>query len=185
MIGANQIKPGIVIKLEDRLFAVVSFTHTKPGKGGALLRLKLKDVSTGQVMERTISTNDKVDNAYMEEKKLTYLYKDNSHFHFMDDETYEQVAFTVDELGNVQFFLKENDHVFATVHDGKIISLANNMFVELKVIETDPGFKGDTVKAGTKSAKLETGALIQVPLFINSGDVIKIDTRTKEYVERV
>ncbi|MDP8234507.1 MAG: elongation factor P [Candidatus Saelkia tenebricola] len=185
MISVNQIKPGMVIKLENRLLAVVSYTHTKPGKGGAFLRLKLKDISTGQTMERTISTDDKVDNAYMEEKKLTYLYRDGSGFHFMDDETYEQVSLTEDDLGDIRLFLKENDYVSVTLHDGKIIALVNNMFVELKVVETDPGFKGDTVKSGTKPAKMETGAVIQVPLFIDNGDVIKIDTRIQEYVERV
>ena len=185
MISANQIKTGMVIKLEGKLFAIISFSHTKPGKGGAYLKIKLKDISKGQMLERTISTDEKVDNAYIEEKRINYIYRDAQGYHFMDDETYEDVTIAEDELEDVKGFLKENSHVNATVYENKIVALSLPIFVELEITETDPGFKGDTVKTGTKPAKLETGATVQVPLFIDKGDVIKIDTRTAGYVERV
>ncbi|MDP8253092.1 MAG: elongation factor P [Candidatus Kaelpia aquatica] len=185
MISANQIKTGMVIKLEGKLFAVVNFSHTKPGKGGAYLKIRFKDISSGQTLERTISTDEKVDNAYVEEKRMNYVYKDSQGYHFMDDETYEDTTIVADDLEDMKDFLKENSHINATVYEGKIVALSLPLFVELEVVETDPGFKGDTVKTGTKPAKLETGATVQVPLFIDKGDVIKIDTRTAGYVERV
>jgi len=185
MISANQIKTGMVIKLEERLFAVVSFSHTKPGKGGAYLRIRFKDISNGQTLERTISTDDKVDNAYIEEKRMNYVYRDAQGYHFMDDETYEDTVIAEEDIEDIKGFLKENSHIDATVYEGKIVAMSLPMFVELEIVETDPGFKGDTVKTGTKPAKLETGATMQVPLFIDKGDVIKIDTRTSGYVERV
>ncbi|MDP8216505.1 MAG: elongation factor P [Candidatus Kaelpia imicola] len=185
MIPANQIKRGMVIKLEEKLFAVVNFSHTKPGKGGAYLRVRLKDVSNGQVIERTISTDEKVDNAYVEERRMNYIYRDSQSYHFMDDETYEDVAIAADDIEEIKDFLKESSHINATMYEGKIVVLSLPMFVKLEIIETDPGFKGDTVKTGTKPAKLETGATIQVPLFIDKGDVVKIDTRTAGYIERV
>ncbi|MDD5614325.1 MAG: elongation factor P [Candidatus Omnitrophica bacterium] len=185
MISANQIKTGMVIKLEGKLYAVVGFTHTKPGKGGAFLRIKMKDISSGQTLERTISTDQKIDDAYVEEKKLTYLYYDSQGGHFMDDENFEEVVLSQDDLEGLKDFLKESSHLDATVYEGRIVALSLPLFVELEITDTQPGFKGDTVKAGTKQAKLETGAFIQVPLFIDKGDVIKIDTRTGEYVERV
>ncbi len=185
MIPANQIKTGMVIKVEGRLFSIVSFSHTKPGKGGAFLRVKLKDISNGQTLERTISTDEKVDNAYVEEKRMNYIYRDSQGYHFMDDETYEDVTMIEEDLEGMKGFLKENSHINATVYEGKIVALSLPLFVELEIVETDPGFKGDTVKTGTKPAKLETGTTIQVPLFIDKGDVVKIDTRTAGYVERV
>jgi elongation factor P len=185
MISANQIKTGMVIKLDRKLFAVVTFSHTKPGKGGAYLRIKLKDIASGQIIERTISTDDKLDNAYIEEKRMNYIYRDAQGYHFMDDETYEDVIMAESELEDIKGFLKENSHINATLYEGKIVTISLPMFVELKIVDTEPGFKGDTVKTGTKPARLETGAAIQVPLFIDKGDVIKIDTRTSGYVERV
>lgn len=185
MIPANQIKQGMVIKLESRLFGVLSFTHTKPGKGGAYLRLKLKDISSGQVLEKTISTDEKVEDVFVEERKLIYLYYDGERYNFMDEKSYEQIELTPQELEEVKFYLKENEAVTATFYQGKIISISPPIFVELKVVETEPGYRGDTVKAGSKPAKLESGLILQVPLFINNGDVVKVDTRTGEYVERV
>ncbi len=185
MIPANQIKTGMFIKQDLRLCAILGYSHTKPGKGGAFLRMRIKDIVTGQVLEKTISTAEKVDNVFVEERKLNYLYRDSAGFHFMDETTYEDIEMSEDKVSDVMQFVKENDPVYATVYEGKIVSLSSPLFVELKIIETDPGFKGDTVKSGSKSAKLETGVIVSVPLFINNGDTIKIDTRTGEYVERV
>ena len=185
MIPANQVKPGMVLKIDSRLYAVLSYSHTKPGKGGAFLRIKLKDILTGQVLEKTISTAEKVDNVYVEERKLSYLYKDNLAFHFMDQQSYDDIILSQEELEDIKFYLKENDSVRGTFYEGKIVALAPEVFVNLKVVETEPGFKGDTVKSGTKPAKLETGLTLGVPLFIEKGDLIKVDTRTGEYVERV
>lgn len=185
MIPVNQVKTGIVIRFENRLFTVLGFTHTKPGKGGAYLRMKLKDIITGQLIERTVSTDDKVEDVFIEERKLTYLYKDKGIFHFLDEATFEEIEIPESELENIKYYLKENAKVSANFHEGKVVSITPSTFVELKVIDTEPGFKGDTVKSQTKSARLETGLVVDVPLFINVGDILKIDIRTGEYVERV
>ncbi|RKY37840.1 MAG: elongation factor P [Candidatus Omnitrophota bacterium] len=185
MIPVNQIKIGMVIKMDSRLYAVLGFSHTKPGKGGAFLRLKLKDVVSGQVVEKTISTDDKVKNVYMEERTLVYLYNDGQFLHFMDEQNYEEIEILREDLEDIFFYLKENSTVTASFHEGKIITVTPPNSVILEVVETEPGFKGDTVKAGTKPARLETGLVVQVPLFIKVGDKVKIDTRTGEYLERV
>lgn len=185
MIPANQVKTGMILKIDSKLYAVLNYSHTKPGKGGAFLRIKLKDILTGQVLEKTISTAEKVDNVYVEERQLSYLYKDNLGFHFMDQESYDDIVLSQEELEDIKFYLKENDSVRGTFYEGKIVALVPEIFVNLKVVETEPGFKGNTVKSGVKPAKLETGLTLGVPLFIEKGDLIKVDTRTGEYVERV
>jgi elongation factor P len=185
MIPVNQVKIGMVIKMDSKLYAILGFSHTKPGKGGAFLRLKLKDIVTGQVVEKTISTDDKVENVYMEERSLVYLYNDGQFLHFMDEQSYDEIEIPREDLEDILLYLKENSTVTASFHEGKIVTIAPPNSVVLEVIETEPGFKGDTVKAGTKPAKLETGLVVQVPLFIKVGDKVKIDTRTGQYLERV
>jgi elongation factor P len=185
MIPVNQIKSGMVIKLDDKLYTVVSYFHVKPGKGGAFLRTKLRNLKTNNVIEKLLSTNDKVEEVFVEEKKFIYLYRDNSGYHFMDSSTYEDCFFNEDFIQDGKFFLKENMEVTAKMYNGEIVAIEVPTFVELKVIETESISRKDTAKPSTKQAKLETGVLIQVPVFVNTGDIIKVDTRNIQYVERV
>ena len=163
---------------------IIESHHYKPGKGGAFVRTKLRDVRLGAVVDRTFRAGETVEDVFIEEKKYQYLYCAEGNYHFMDNETYEQVSFAGDRIGDVKSFLKENTEVTVSMHEGNILSIKLPIFINLKVVESEPGVRGDTVKAGTKSAKLETGAVIQVPLFINTGDIITIDTRTGKYTGR-
>lgn len=185
MISTNEFKNGLTIKLEGQLFQIIEFQHVKPGKGGAFVRTKLRSLTTGNVLEKTFRAGEKVEDAFIEYKKLQFLYSSGDEYHFMDQQTFEQVQLSAQQLGDVIHYLKENMIVTASSYEGKLISIEPPIFVELKVVEAEPGLKGDTAKSGTKSVKLETGYVIQVPLFVETGNIIKIDTRTGEYVERV
>lgn len=184
MILTNQFKRGLVIKLNGELFMIIEFQHHKPGKGGAFVRTKLRNVKSNTVVDKTFRAGETVEDIFVEEKKYQYLYHAEGHYYFMDSETYEQISLTKDKVGDVKRFLKENTEVTVSMFEGDILSIKLPIFTNLKVTETEPGVRGDTVKAGTKNAKLETGATVQVPLFINTGDVIKIDTRTGKYIGR-
>lgn len=185
MISTSEFKNGLTVKLDGQLFQIIEFQHVKPGKGGAFVRTKLRGLMTGNVLERTFRAGDKIEDAFIEYKKLQFMYSTGEEYHFMEEKTYEQFQLSGEQLGDVTHYLKENMTVNASFYEGKLMSVEAPMFVELKVIEADPGLKGDTAKSGTKSVKLETGYAIQVPLFIEMGDVLKIDTRTGGYVERV
>ena len=184
MISTNQFKSGLFIKLEGELYMIIEFQHHKPGKGGAFVRTKLRNVKSDRVVNRTFRVGETVEDVFVKEKKYQFLYSADSQYHFMDNETYEQMPLTEAKVGDVKRFLKENTEVSVTMYEGNILSIKLPIFINLKITETGPGARGDTVKAGTKNAKLETGANIQVPLFINTGNVIKIDTRTGEYTGR-
>ncbi len=185
MISTSEFKNGLTIKLEGQLFQIIEFQHVKPGKGGAFVKTKLRSLTTGNVLEKTFRAGEKVEDAFIEYKKLQFLYSSGDDYHFMDQETFEQFGLNVQQLGDVVHYLKENITVTASFFEGKLIDLEPPIFVELKVVEAEPGLKGDTAKSGTKSVKLETGYIIQAPLFIEADDVLKIDTRTGEYAERV
>lgn len=184
-IDVNQMKRGVNLDLGDGIYCVVDTEHVKPGKGGAFIRAKLKDIASGAVIERMFRTNDKVDMAQVEKRNIQYLYSANDIYEFMDSETYDQIPLHRDQLGNVINYLKENIEVTALIYKNKIITLEGPIFIDLKVTSTEPGIRGDTSRAGTKPAKTESGATILVPLFVNEGDVIRVDTRTGEYVSRV
>lgn len=184
MISTNQFKSGLFIKLNGKLFTIIESQHHKPGKGGAFVRTKLRNVKSGSVVDRTFRAGETVEDIFVEEKKYQYLYCADRQYNFMDSETYEQISLTEQKIKDARRFLKENTDVTVLMYEGDILSIKLPMFINLKVIEAEPGVRGDTVKAGTKSAKLETGATVQVPLFINTGNVIKIDTRTGEYIGR-
>lgn len=184
MISTSDFKNGLTIKVEGQLFQIVEFQHVKPGKGGAFVRTKLRRLDTGNVLERTFRAGDKVEDAFIEYKKLQFLYASGDEYHFIEQQTYEQFQLVADHLGEVIHYLKENMVVTASFYEGKLMNVEPPIFVELKVVEAEPGLKGDTAKSGTKSVKLETGYVIQAPLFIQTGDLLKIDTRTGEYVER-
>lgn len=184
MISTNQFKNGLFIKLEGELYTIIEFQHYKPGKGGAFVRTKLRNVKSDTVVNRTFRAGETVEDVFVEEKKYQFLYSSDGQYHFMDNETYEQISLTEANVGDSNRFLRENTEVSVTMYEDNILNITLPIFITLKVAETEPGTRGDTVKAGTKNAKLETGANIQVPLFINRGDLIKIDTRTGEYIGR-
>jgi len=184
VISTNQFKSGLFIKLNGELYMIMEFQHHKPGKGGAFVRTKLRNVKSDTVVNRTFRAGETVEDVFIEEKKYQYLYSADGEYHFMDNETYEQISLAQEKVGGAKKFLKENTGVSVTMYEGNILSIKLPIFINLEVAETELGARGDTVKAGTKNAKLETGAIIHVPLFINTGNVIKIDTRTGEYIGR-
>ena len=184
MISAGDFRNGITFELDGNVVQVIEFQHVKPGKGAAFVRTKYKNVITGAVVERSFNPTDKYPTAYIERKDMQYLYSDGDLYYFMDMETYEQQPIDSSKLGPAFQFVKENMEVKFLSYKGNVFGVEPPNFVELEVTETDPGFKGDTATNATKPATLETGAEIKVPLFINQGDMIRIDTRTGEYMER-
>ncbi|MDO9556781.1 MAG: elongation factor P [Coriobacteriia bacterium] len=184
-VSTNNLKNGMCISYDGKLWTVVEFQHVKPGKGGAFVRTKLKDVKSGRVVDITFRAGEKLEDVRMETKSMQYLYNDGDMFHFMDTDTYEQVELSKDAVGEVAVWLKENDVTQLLYAGEELIGVEPPMFVELEVTETEPGFKGDTVQGGTKLATLETGAIVQVPMFVNSGEVIRVDTRDARYITRV
>jgi elongation factor P len=184
-VSTNSHKNGMCISYNDKLWIIVEFQHVKPGKGGAFVRTKLKELKSGRVVDVTFRAGEKLEDVRVENKRMQYLYGDGSSFHFMDTDTYEQVELGADFVGEASKWLKENDEVQILVAGDEMIGVEPPMFVELKIVDTDPGFKGDTVQGGTKQATLETGAVIQVPMFVNPGDQIKVDTRDGSYITRV
>ena len=184
MVVAGDFKNGITFEMEGNVLQVVEFQHVKPGKGAAFVRTKLKNVITGAVIEKTFSPTDKFENAYVERKDMQYLYSDGELYYFMDMETYDQLPINADKLGDDFKFVKENMMCRIVSYKGNVFAVEPPTFVELAVTETDPGFAGNTATNTLKPATLETGAVVKVPLFINEGDVLKIDTRTGEYLSR-
>ncbi|MDK2855779.1 MAG: elongation factor [Bacillota bacterium] len=184
MISTNDFRTGLTIELEGEVYSVVDFQHVKPGKGSAFVRSKLKNIRTGALIERTFRAGEKVETAHIDRRQMQYLYSAGSSYTFMDTENFEQLTLSEDQLGENLKFLKENMLITVLLHEGNILGIELPNFVDLKVVETTPGIRGDTVSGATKPAKLETGAVVQVPLFIEEGDVIRIDTRTGEYLTR-
>ena len=184
MTTTNDFRNGMAISLDGVLMTVVEFQHVKPGKGGAFVRSKLKNVKTGAVIEKTWRAGERVEEARLERIPMQLLYRDGDLFHVMDQETYEQMALPSNLFKDFSSLLKDGETVSVLMYDGKPVVVEPPTFVLLEVAQTDPGFKGDTAQGATKSATLETGAVVSVPLFVETGDVLKIDTRTKSYVER-
>jgi len=184
MVTAGDFRNGMTFDMDGQVFQVVEFQHVKPGKGAAFVRTKIKNVITGGVTERTFSPTDKFENAYIERRDMQYLFKDGEMYNFMDMETYDQTALNESILGDSMRFVKEEMIVKFLSYKGKVFSVEPPTFVELQIVDTDPGFKGDTATNTTKPATLETGAVVKVPLFIDNGEMIRIDTRTGEYMER-
>jgi elongation factor P len=184
-VTTNNFKNGMCIEYDGKRWIIVEFQHVKPGKGGAFVRTKLKELKSGRVVDITFRAGEKVEDVRVETKHMQYLYNDGSSFVFMDTSSYEQIELAPDFVGESAKWLRENDEVEMIVAGGEYIGVEPPMFVELEVTETDPGFKGDTVQGGTKPATLETGAVVQVPMFINTGERVKIDTRDGRYITRV
>ena len=185
MITTNQLKNGMTLDLDGELFNIVEFQHVKPGKGPAFVRTKLKRLKDGAVIDRTFRAGEKVEQAMMETKKATYSYADGEDYVFMDNDTYEQYLIPAVTLADESKYLKENITVSILFHDGRALSLELPVTVDLKVTETDPGVKGDTAQGGSKPAITETGAVVQVPLFVEVGDTLRVDTRSGAYMTRV
>ena len=184
MISVNDLKTGLTLELDNGLWSVVEFLHVKPGKGAAFVRTKLKNVETGQVVERTFRAGEKVGKATLDRREMQYLYKEGSEFIMMDNETYEQLGVSEVQVGDGVKYLKENMEVQVLLHDGKVIGVDIPAHVVLEVTDTPPSEKGNTAQGGTKPATLETGAVVNVPFFISNGDKIRVDTRTNEYLDR-
>ncbi len=185
MISAGEFRKGITIEIDNAVWTIVDFQHVKPGKGAAFVRTKIKNIMNGNVLERTFNPTERYPKAHVEKKDMQYLYSDGELYHFMDTESYEQMALNHDKVEEALPYIKENMVVSIKFFKGEAFSVDPPNFVELEITETDPGFKGDTATSGTKPAILETGAKVNVPLFVNQHDIIRIDTRTGEYMERV
>ena len=185
MISAGDFKNGVTLEYNGNIFQIIDFQHVKPGKGAAFVRTKLKNIISGGVIETSFRPTEKFPKAHIERKDMQYLYSDGELFHFMDVETYDQIALNEDAIGDSLKFVKENEMVKICSHKGNVFAVEPPLFVELEIIDTEPGFKGDTAQGATKPATVETGALVYVPLFVEMGDVLKIDTRTGEYLSRV
>jgi elongation factor P len=185
MYSTSDFRKGLKIEINGEPFTMVDFLHVKPGKGGAFVRTTLKSLITGNVIDRTFRSGEKLDKPDLEEKQMQFLYESDGEFHFMDSETYEQLFLTQENLGDIRNYLQENINVTVLFHNGKPIGVEVPIFVELTVTSTEPGVRGDTAAGATKPATLDTGMTVQVPLFVNEGDVLKIDTRTGKYIERV
>ncbi|MBD5494017.1 MAG: elongation factor P [Lachnospiraceae bacterium] len=185
MISAGDFRNGITIELEGSVYQIIEFQHVKPGKGAAFVRTKLKNVINGGVVERTFRPTEKCPQARIDRKDMQYLYSDGDLYNFMDTETYDQVALNGDTVGDALKFVKENEMVKVCSYNGNVFAIEPPLFVELEITDTEPGFKGDTATGASKPAIVETGAKVMVPLFVNQGEVIKIDTRTGEYLSRV
>ena len=184
MISTNDFHTGISIELEGEIYNVLEFQHVKPGKGGAFVRSKLKNMRTGSIVDRTFRAGEKVVRAHLERKEMEYLYRDGDFFHMMDMESYEQITLSDDQIGDGVKYLKDNDHLNVLMYGEEVIGVDVPIAVVLKVEDTEPGLKGDTASGATKPATMETGLVVQVPLFVNSDDSVKIDTRTGAYIER-
>jgi elongation factor P len=183
-VGTSEFRKGLKIELDGEPYVIVDFLHVKPGKGGAFVRTKIKSLVSGSVIDRTFRSGEKVDVPALDEKTTQYLYQEGSQYHFMDNDTYEQYMLTAEHLGDSRLFMQENMEVKILFHNHEPIGVELPFFVELRIVETEPGVRGDTASGGNKPARLETGAVIQVPLFLNEGDAIRVDTRTGEYIER-
>lgn len=185
MISAGEFRNGITFEMEGSVYQIVEFQHVKPGKGAAFVRTKLKNVINGSVIEKTFRPTEKMPKAHIERKTMQYSYNDGDLYYFMDNETFDMLPLNSDQLGDALKFVTENMNVTVLSYKGSVFGVEPPTFVELTVTQTDPGFKGDTATGATKPATLETGAQINVPLFIDEGTVIRVDTRTGEYMERV
>lgn len=185
MVSAGDFRNGLTLEIDNAVYQVVEFQHVKPGKGAAFVRTRLRNIKDGGVIEKTFRPTERYPQAHIERSDMQYLYTDGELYHFMNTETYDQIALNEDAIGDTLKFVKENDMVKMLSHAGQVFAIEPPLFVELVITETEPGFKGDTAQGATKPAIVETGATVYVPLFVNQGDKISIDTRTGDYMKRV
>ena len=185
MVSAGDFRNGVTLEMDGNIYQIIEFQHVKPGKGAAFVRTKLKNIINGGVVEKTFRPTEKFPTARIDRVEMQYLYSDGDLFHFMNTENYDQIALNNETIGDALKFVKENEMVKVCSHNGNVFAVEAPLFVELEVTETEPGFKGDTATGATKPATVETGAVVYVPLFVETGDKLKIDTRTGEYLSRV
>ena len=184
MISAGEFRNGVTIEYDGDIFIILEFQHVKPGKGAAFVRTKIKNLKTGSVVEKTFRPTEKMPRAHIDRQDMQYLYSDGDLFHFMNAETFDQIAVNAQDVGDTLKFVKENEMVKILSYEGQVFGIEPPLFVELEITDTEPGFAGNTAQGATKPAVVETGATVQVPLFINQNEIIKIDTRTGEYLGR-
>jgi elongation factor P len=184
MISGGELRKGIILEFDGALYQVLDYSHIKMGRGSAQIRLRLRDIQGGHTIERTFQASEKFTRARLDYRNMQYLYNEDDLYYFMDEENFEQIPINASQLGDALNYLKEGISVQVSSYKGELVGVELPITVELQVVESEPGFKGDTATAGTKSAKLETGVSIQVPLFVNAGDTIKVDTRNGSYLER-
>lgn len=184
-ISTADFRNGMGLKINDKYYTIVEFQHVKPGKGGAFVRYKIRDLKSGRVIDQTCNAGTKFENVQLITKEMQYLYNDGESYYFMDNETYDQIAVPADFIGEKSVWFKENDTCQLLYADTELLGVEPPMFIEVEITETDPGFKGDTVQGGTKPATVETGATLQVPMYLNQGERIKVDTRVGKFVSRV
>ncbi len=184
-ISTADFKNGMGLKIDGKYYSIVEFQHVKPGKGGAFVRYKIRDLRSGRVIDQTCNAGTKFENVQLITKEMQYLYNDGTDYVFMDNETYDQIQITPDFIGDNEKWLKENDTCQLLYADTELLGVNPPMFIEVEITETDPGFKGDTVQGGTKPATIETGATIQVPMYLNQGERVQVDTRTGKFVKRI
>lgn len=185
MVSAGEFRNGLTVEIDNVVYQIIDFQHVKPGKGAAFVRTKLRDIKNGGVTEKTFRPTEKFQPAHIDRSDMQYLYSDGDLYNFMNVETYDQIAMNKEAVGDSLKFVKENEMVKMLSHNGNVFDIEPPLFVELEIIETEPGFKGDTAQGANKPAKVETGATVYVPLFVNQGDKISIDTRTGDYMKRV
>lgn len=185
MVSAGDFRNGVTFEMDGQVYQIIEFQHVKPGKGAAFVRAKIKNVIQGSVVERTFNPTEKFPTAFIERKDMVYSYNDDGIYYFMDQETFDMLPIGKDTVGDAMKFVKENDVCKVLSYKGNVFGLEPPTFVELAITETEPGFAGNTATGATKPATLETGAVIQVPLFVDGSDIIRVDTRTGEYMERV
>ncbi len=185
MISAGDFRPGVTVEIDGNACQVVNFQHVKPGKGAPFVKAKMKNLETGSTVERTFRPDEKFPRAHIDRREMQYLYKSDDLYYFMDTENYEQITLTDDDLGDAVLWMKENENIDVIFYKGRSIGVEVPNFVELEIIECDPGEKGNTVQGSTKPAKVETGAMVNVPFFVQQNEKIRIDTRTGEYMTRV
>ena len=185
MYSTTDFRKGLKIEMDGEPYIIVDFQHVKPGKGGAFVRTRLKSLVSGNVIDQTFRSGDRVDKPDLEEREMQYLYESEGEYHFMDTQTFEQLFLTADHLGESKDFLKENLVIKALFHNKRSLGIEVPMFIDLKIVRSEPGIRGDTASGASKPATLESGAVIQVPLFVEEGDVVRIDTRTRESITRV
>ena len=185
MVTAGDFRNGVTLEMDGNIYQIIEFQHVKPGKGAAFVRTKLKNIINGGVVEKTFRPTEKFPTARIDRVEMQYLYNDGDLFYFMNTETYDQIALNNETIGDALKFVKENEMVKVCSHNGNVFAVEAPLFVELEVTDTEPGFKGDTATGATKPATVETGAVVYVPLFVETGDKLKIDTRTGEYLSRV
>lgn len=184
-ISTADFRNGMGLKINDKYYTIVEFQHVKPGKGGAFVRYKIRDLKSGRVIDQTCNAGTKFENVQLITKEMQYLYNDGESYYFMDNETYDQIAVPADFIGEKSVWFKENDTYQLLYADTELLGVEPPMFIEVEITETDPGFKGDTVQGGSKPATVETGATLQVPMYLNQGERIKVDTRVGKFVSRV